>query len=642
MRHRAFATQLALLQNHPDVPNDTYLALTRIQTMTVPKRKELIRLARSAITPEEGTMLRQLITRALSPEEVTAYSCMNSSLVLSATLLMLARNAPLPNETIGSMLEDSAAKELAVLESCPRPPEVDFAPFFGAYHLPIHPTIAPNPHMAMTVHKCIDQWILDMSNTVLYPKLSNKTTSSLTQHNVRVLEEQGIFVGDAISQVTLEWIYHTTGIQVGGPAELRQRFYPTGFEPRTYFAAGGDAFALTKHLSSATCALADSLPCSHRTACVNPTRLIIPKDTYATVYDLKTFTSNMHEHRYFLYALARYCKGHTTVIMDGRKGLLRTDLGELMDQLAQAHTLPLYTASRIDPNSGVRAHRVAGFLGIYGNITTAKFLHAAIVLQVHESTDELNCAGDDGCSGCRVRRKLMDAAIVCGTLEDSKIHILEETGAIHLKRRMIQTGQRLLLPERISVPSWEYPKNVDEVDPRYPLIAAMTLEDRKGGSASSIVACLRSLTVVSISDNDKAYLLSLLRSICEYAGLPLDGHVPQVSGKSLPFVPVVSQLSIGRDPITYTLQRLYNGFATIPNRSTSVMTIPYRGVASFEANSSPHLTYLEKLGYLEREKLTICVSGEEGYRALVHEYTAPGRKLYRYTWNKEVPEFLVR
>jgi hypothetical protein len=123
--------------------------------------------------------------------------------------------------------------------------------------------------------------------------------------------------------------------------------------------------------------------------------------------------------------------------------------------------------------------------------------------------------------------------------------------------------------------------------------------------------------------------------------LPKCGNIPQINGSKLGFVPAVEGNYIGRDPISYTIDRLYQGIAVIPVREKKPYTNEMYGDLEFTCNANRKLSILEKLGYLSNEKIQRVISGEDGLQQLKDEYLMYEPILYRYTVVTQIPQHLV-
>jgi hypothetical protein len=117
----------------------------------------------------------------------------------------------------------------------------------------------------------------------------------------------------------------------------------------------------------------------------------------------------------------------------------------------------------------------------------------------------------------------------------------------------------------------------------------------------------------------------------------MSGHVPQISGNNtLGFVPPALPLMYDKS-LEYGLRLHYSGTAILPVREVKAFEKEDLEKEQFYANSAPHLTYLEKLGYFSRETPSYVVFGIDGFDALYKEYTLRLKKLYLYKRINRIP-----
>jgi len=618
--------------------------LEELPSMSLAQKKAIATICRAQVEyPEEGTTLHNKLIKVFSNKQIDNISELCDSPLHAGLLMLFVRLVPVSDEEIKNSYTASVSKERLVMESLPRPNEMDFSLFFhGADLRPLHPDIELDSHMAYVVRHAIENWRKAQTKRVFYPKMSYKTTSIDTRREAE--KELSIFedYDRNLTQVDLERIYHTEGIHIGGICEMRQKWYPSGLEPRTYYAMGGDAYHRSKYLQSIFNDLCEFLtPCSKESS-LRPNRLKIDDGEYAYIYDLSSFTSNLHEHKWFMQALGYYCRGTEISLYDSKVGLLKQDLGEMILQYNTLnHNIPYSTERIYKEEPFVSYQCVGGLLGVYGNMATAKFLHAAIMLQVFKDIDKLNAAGDDGAGIIDNKEKPYKAVCTFGDMEWSKAYYTNEEGCICLKRPIFQAGGRLWHGNLINWPSFEYDLSTDQIDNRFPSIRTMARNKRKSAAASSMLTFLSQLQYISISDEDKLLITNYVHYFYEVHGLPIWGNVPQVSNLQIGLVPYVAGEFIGENPVQLTISHNYQGLAILSVRRT----VPFLnemldGRPTFECNNTAHLTYLTKLGYLNVSKLTKVVYGEEGLHDLLEEFSNFGASVNEYTVSETIPYFL--
>lgn len=451
-------------------------------------------------------------------------------------------------------------------------------------------------------------------------------------------ESRGLF-----SQRYLECWQHHNNFLIDGPCEVRQKWYRSGLSPRTYFAQGGTAFNLSKHVQGMANDLVDSLVSTHYHYRLNPTRIRIESNESLRIWDLSSFTSNHHESRHFICALAEFCADTEVEIMDCIHGKSMINLGRLISSYSQMNTFPEYTLERLDEyfTDLVNFHNVAGFLGVYGNLPFSTFLHGASVLQVIGDPDKLNVAGDDGHApsepgslqdhylGRIIRRN--------GVVEESKYFWTYEDGAVCLKRGLVQIGNRLLQKEMIIWPSISLILQ-RILGPDAPSHSSDPVKKSKNELKASIAAeMMRFLNSLFLHNHlgwDYSSIIRFCRCVYETCGLPVEGSVPQLGGQYLcPILPV-SHSSFLSPPLQQVVAYHYRGFVELPERSTIECYEPREllWLAGWSFYSSPNgkYSYLESLGYLRSEVVKRCYTGLDGYHALLKEFSGYVSEIREY------------
>jgi hypothetical protein len=497
--------------------------------------------------------------------------------------------------------------------------------------------------MAREIRHCIDRWIDSLKSKILYPKISSKTVSKATRSQLYdAFPDYQPYSEIGVTAVDLERVYHHHGYLVGGPCEMRQKWYASNLKPRTYYAQGGTAFHSSKHLAEAFTDLCDTLPCTNRRLRVDPNRIVIRDPTSDVMfYDLSSFTSNLHVQLAFLMHLSVYSKGQVVTILDSYHGVVEADLGELIHAYADQNlNYPTYTLpSKYDRRAEVHYHGIAGFLGVYGNIATATFIHGSVMSMLHDYPDENNVAGDDGLDVTKDVDQSLTMVRTMGSVADEKTFRSSEGCCIHLKRPIVRLGDRLYHGQLLTWPTLEHGQEL--TDNRYPYMVSMSKDERVSAIASSVTAFLRNLESIVLNDDEKEMVHGYLERIYSEYGLPREGCVPQAAPSTLGFVPAYEKRYIGCDPITNTINRLYQNVAKVPMRE--YMPMAWDALLSeepFTCNQSKLLRHLEMLGYVEQEKVDVYVYGEEGLSRLLTEYMRPDPRVYRYTVVQKLPNWI--
>lgn len=629
-----------------------------LQALSLKHRKQLITICRSCSEPIVDTSLYtrclEVILLLKDPKyQYDLFVQLFSDPLLSGLVISLCISLPLSDIAIRETYSNMLAKEMLVMESSPLPSALNYSPFFGRYTEPIHPSVPPNPRQAATVHMLIDKWILSLEQKeYILPHMTSKLCSKQTQDEVRYrYPDYMTFEEEGATQPDLEYIYLTYGDKIaGGVCEVKQRWYTSGITPRTYYAAGSDAYHLSKYVRDALNSLCDFLPPTERFSRVNPHRIILSSpQAHALIYDLTSFTSNMHEQRHFLGCLSSYCSGRMVRIIDSVEGMVEVDLGVLLSEYNQMNVEPKYMSDRLLGKGVVLTHHVAGFLGVYGNLSSCTFLHGAIMSQLVSTFSQIGVAGDDGLVESDDDYTTFFVIRLLGLMEESKGYNTSECGnQLYLKRPIRQLGNRVFSQSFALYSMLEHLHDWD--DHRF-FNAPRTKRERLSSLSSSIIAYLRSLTRLVLTKDQKDMIFEFLVNVYHHASFPKEGHIPQIhttygSDQRVQscVVPTLSLESIGNEPLEFTIKSLYQGIAVIPDKTLDSIPIDsdllFAG-SEFVCTGSTLLSYYRKLGFVELIQDEVVIVGEDGLLSLL-KYYSNVRTHARYTVSviRDVPMHL--
>lgn len=606
------------------------------------QRSAVAKLCRAQCYPPSSSRLAKMVS-CLTPEFQRRILPLCQTPLLAGLVLQLILCAPMSEYSIQQVYTRSMQKEVSVMESVKRECTLNFEPFFGAYDEPVNNIIPPNPTVAQYVHHGIDRWIVSLQARLLFPRLGSKTVSKLTANEVFMVDPHYTLNDEkGVTPIDLERVYHRYQVEVQGPCEMRQKWYCSNLQPRTYYTQGGDAYHTSKYLAIPLVDLCDILPATNRRSRVNPGRIVIrsPTDDVA-YYDLTSFTSNLHVHRDFMYRLARYCIGKKVRILDSVHGITEVDLGAMIETYTRVNLHdPSYTLPhKYDDPSVLHYHSVAGFLGVYGNIASATFVHGIVMAMHHDCFDENNVAGDDGLVVTDSVDDTLATVGLLGIVKDEKTFRDSEGCCIHLKRPITRIGSRLLHGDLITWPSLE-PGEID-TDPRYPYLRGMSNRERKDAIAGSVTAFLRKLENRILEPHELDVVDLTLSHIYDTYRLPRAGYVPQVGTSDSGFIPIYERRFIGMDPITNTIVRHYANMARLPLRGKLDWEYEMLMRGTFQCNTTKLLNHLVALGYLERKKVSTLVFGQPGLDQLLREYTSPDPPIYEYEVLHNLPVWIV-
>lgn len=337
-------------------------------------------------------------------------------------------------------------------------------------------------------------------------------------------------------------LFIKTGVWCNGSCEIKQKWYPSGLAPRTYFAQGGDAIRVSCYLRNFFNDFTDSFIPTERRARVDGNRLFTPVGGFFLIYDLTSFSSNFHEQISFLTSMSSFFRGTCVNLISEQLSPIPNDLGDLIEEYCETiNTRPTYTFSEDTKQLGLDAllftHNVAGFLGVPGNLSTCTLAHGISVGITTQEEDRQSCAGDDGNvglnSGVEEQEEVMKTIDSLGIFKEEKMSTTKETGrGSYLKRPFKQVGERGIMTERVDYPLLGAANCMTLNDPRFPELS----EDRKKLRVSLAASCaklFRDLYQTSGGKYRKGYIefiISFIKEIYAKGQLPTSGMVRKMYG----------------------------------------------------------------------------------------------------------------
>jgi len=605
-----------------------------LPSWSVEQRKALVTLCRAQTFPDHfDYSLRERIRSIDVPhlqqilKSLIPYfeSPLTNGLILNMVLA-----APMEQSVVHRERTASIMKEMTVMESLALPATIDFSPIFDPTLLdnPLSVTTPPNPIMNQRIHTSIRSWIKRVGQTLHYPHLTKKSVSLDTSQRIKETFSTE-FLPSEITGTTLEQIYIDTGEWFGGACGMRQKWYPSGITPRTYYAAGGDTLQASRYLRDIFNTLADTFEPTERYSRVDRFRMRTNDDSeYFFIYDLSSFTSNFHEQRNFLNTLGKFCEGTTIRCFDPFVGVMEKDLGVMILQYnAVCNTFPLYRVETGDivSREWFLCHGVAGFLGVFGNLMTCTVPHSFVVAQHCKELENLGTAGDDGIVAVKNSIDVVQSIHCLGRFAEDKTYNSNER-AVYLKRKFEQVGCTGLVYDFVIWPNFCW-LTVD-TDLRWTHLRTYSSEKRRRAVASSVFQCMKKLFLYKKGTLDKEIIdvASLIfKVLYQKFQLPFGGNLPQCGGDiSLGIVAVLDDCWFVREPLDNLLRHKYNGHCSVTYREKmseeGVGGIWYEGM-TFRGNSNKFRKYCKSVGWIESDKEFVTVLGFEGEEAIKREFS---------------------
>jgi hypothetical protein len=583
--------------------------------------------------------------------------------LLSAIALDILRSYPPTKIDSTLFIHKGWSTELLLVDKVGIP-EVNFLPlFFQTQDQDIHPSLPSNPTSNYRIRRTFEIYRDELCRhrRRFFPRATHKNMSRDTRRQYTDITGISLEGVPIFGQDDWQRYYHKTGNKVPGVVEMRQKWYPSGAKPRTYFAMGGTCYAASRFLQDFFTELTDIFPPTNHSSRLQPSRLVLSADEvygdHYLIYDLSSFTSNMIEQRNFVSCLALFMGGVIVEVVDECVGLMEMDLGELLieyyeicverPRLSLERTpLELGRASEDDVS-----HLRASMLGIFGNLMTCTLAHYCILAGTIDSYNHINVAGDD--AQVRVTEEnLADvyrAISLVGDCASDKTMMSDDEGCVCLKRPLQEARPHLLLAHNLVPPnlSTSICYLLGRVsDPRYqmPGLDEMRLSDRISTVGKDLMRFLRSCYLWGRFDQS---VIDVYKGFGRLAH-SITGQHMRSGGFEVEGIRVVWPVDPGsysfQDVDPFYIYSIYNArsrdFKRRETVGSDVNSLRYAGDV-VSSNSNPRLSLLERLGYLEREDEFIHVNEQDCvvllYQLLLTPKLQPP-EVYTYTCLIDIPD----
>jgi len=596
-----------------------------------------------------------------------------SSTIISECLAKVPTEDEIENSFIAS-----ASKEVQVMESTARPSSINWRAFFQVSHgdsyiLP-HQKTDSTP-FAARVNAAFRRFRDRIAYTRVWPHGTTRGVSRTAQRSLERLRVenstswmQASDFREEISSLSIVKHYLHTGFWSQGVCELKQKWYPSGLVPRTYFAQGGDAIRTSCYLRNIFNDLTDTYLPTERRARVDGSRLICPDGGYFYIYDLTSFTSNFHEQKSFLTSMASFFRDTTIYLIGPHLNLIERSLGDMIEEYCDTvNDLPPYEFNErilnFSLDSIVFFHHVAGFLGVPGNLATCTLAHGISIGITTKEDDKQSCAGDDGNVGLlndNEEDEITKTIHSLGLFNDDKASRTRESlRASYLKRKFVQVDNHGEMVERVDFPLLGAVNLMNQDDPRFPELSKDRSQLRKS-IAASVAKLVRDLYTQSsgyYSPGVLEYILLFLKEVYAKGALPTSGMVRGFYGSDLDqqsfaieaaVVFPLSERYFRRDPDIVLTEDFLPWIVDIPVWTDD--TITFSELESWPkghtrtGRSNPALEKLVKFGYLSRrETERITLVGEEA-RLHFRRYTSNDfmRQEYEYESLFDLTDFQLK
>jgi hypothetical protein len=598
----------------------------------------------------------------------TRYKTLIESPVFSALTLDLLRSLPLDVEQIKQGFSDSIWKEIECCEGVEtRRHQINWAPFFRPESRgeSVLPGLPPNPYMSLFIYNRLCDWRIRACKKIHFPRASWKTMAHTTFREYADIRRKAFVIDEDMplqfSQHHWLRFYHETGIRLAGASEMRVKWYPSQAKPRTYYAMGGEAYQYCLYLQDTFTDMVNGNRMTHHVTRLQPSLVRLKLGQHLKIYDFTSFTSRMDNQKEFIDWLADFCFGHPFTYFDPREGPCTTDFGDMLSTYRDiCCSKPTVSYDRVAKRLGIdrfgphiAVHNVASFLGVFGNLMSCTFAHAAVVSQAVDDEDQNATAGDDGAiaEDSSNEHYIECAACSIGIFEPTKNFSTDIPPCIALKRPISQIPGTTVLEvgTMIVPPSYRLISQVfghSSFDPRYQSYEDLSRETLCNKLGKALFRYIRSVYFQSskLSYDDLETAIFFAHAVSDGAkrcGFDVDseGRLP-LCGHGNIFWPTVcadveSFLSV--DPSQALVNRWYEGFIIVSRRGTDNHSYPHSLGENALCNSSRWMTLMVSLGYLEAEIEREVLTGIAGYNWLIRYFTDPIPIVYKVTCIRDIP-----
>jgi len=407
-------------------------------------------------------------------------------------------------------------------ETTRRAPVINWNVIFreGFAGLPLLESAPVNDTLNKNIRNVLLSLKADYQGVMIYPYPSKKGVSQETAQdfwfNSSTWETNHLPFKQVTPYQLLE-VYLQNGEKVHGASEMRQKWYPTGLKPRTYFAQGGSAFWASTYLRGFFNELADRFVPTNRFSRVDVSRLkLTSEDGRFVIYDFSNFTSNFSEQYPFLKELAAFFEGCTVRLAGPDLTPIYADLGNLIDDYAEiCNDLPEYWVgdSVCREVSTSLTHMQAGFLGVFGNLMTCTVPHGLAVRQHVHSDDQQMTAGDDGVAEPFAEEPFQRTLDLLGDAAPEK-HFTSNERAIVLKKPFTVQDGCAIQVDRINFPNLNFMMGQEEdMDERFSHLARLTFGQRRTIVHSQLRRFIHDLSSYSLVEWEAGIIESFMKTV---------------------------------------------------------------------------------------------------------------------------------
>jgi hypothetical protein len=467
---------------------------------------------------------------------------------------MYLRCVPLDDEEDWrNALESGKEKELRETQM-EKHPSLQY-PFLGTpeqatMHI-MHQTFPHRPLLALEIRRKFNTWKLFRLPFILIPNPSHKTTG---EHTSQMFNDSAFGYLHTLDRPTkkrttfdLEQYYSETGLVILGPSEVRYAWKYNDLKPRIYYALGGEAYFASRYIAMILDSLSREFEATdpnirysfHRFGTID-----FEKEIFM-IYDYASFTSALVDFKAFMHELGLFCLGRKIWIFDTFLGIVERDVGEIiLEYNAICNNDPEFSIHRLESLDGnvakvILNHRVAGMLGVYGNIVGSTILHGLATTMIVGSESRANTIGDD--AGVKIDttdislNQAKECLNIIGTIVDEKFEVwdedgryLEESAAWHYTKRPLEVSHNIIMQKWM--PDFPILSNILGIVDNQHTVQPKSFDERRNLCIVQTCRLFDSMTrqLSLVNELDIQTVLDLLRRVYTKMRLPPGGSFPSV------------------------------------------------------------------------------------------------------------------
>jgi len=590
--------------------------------------------------------------------------------IIAGIISSCLRSAPiLDRSTVVESRDSTIRKELTAALGTYHPVSFDYDVILSEDRSFRYQTFArnlePSPDVAEGVFRAFSSVLPRLAQSILLPHMSRKSVGKQTKDEL--LERASLDFRfknelDDESHVTtthLERLYFREGIAVQGPVEVRSAWKYSQLKPRVYYATGGQAYHASKYIQEVFNTLVDTMDVVHRKNRFFSPDTKLDEETTLFIYDYSSFTSNLGEIKEFTARLSLFLRGHNTYILDSHRGLISTDLGELVQHYNEVCNIypEMDLAKVLPPEYDTETwQHTCGMLGVAGNISSCTLLHGIHTCFVVGSLFASKCVGDDAklyIKMMKIQGKeiLVDQLKNCGEIQPEKTEswqystdedFLQQSWS-YVKRPIARFGAREFTGLLSIFPTLDIILDLYDQD-HFKLPDARTLYSRRKSFNSIWFRLLKTLYLEFPEIDEVVQQITFKFEEVAFEKLGIRDLRPGFHYKDgKPFIvpPFLQAGEFGTNPEEVFLRYYsYEEEVSVPVPAIALPQVYLYEGEVFETGSSRGLAFLEKLGLVHKEIIVEDVSrkllGDRDFcQRLLGQYTF----CYKYSVLEDLPDW---